>query len=314
MLESSTLMPFKWLKNSYRCFYCYEIFQQPKDLKDHQVIHKTEDIAKKVASFLDPAVNVDVSRISCRLCIDKIEDLYSLVDHLIIKHGIEFNKDIGICMNPFKLNTLNVSCVICNGIYQSFGRLLFHTERYHKSSSTVLCDICGSHFKTAHRLKEHIESKHDGKKVKCRLCDDVMAPTTLRTHMQKVHGKKYKCSNCTEVFGSHYKRSLHMMTVHKNRETIKCLQCPLTFVFRSTMMRHLRETHLQEKNAICNICGWRCFEGSRLQIHMVKHSTEKNFYCSVCNKAFKTKKTLNQHSNNVHMTVRQKNMRQTVPQ
>ena len=307
-------MPFKWLKNSYRCFYCYEIFQESKDLKEHQEIHKTDEIAKKMKSFLDPEVSVDVSRIACKLCPENILDLYTLVDHLILKHGIKFNKDIGICMNPFKLNNLNVSCAICGGMYQTFGRLLFHTNKYHKGSSNVLCDICGSHFKTNQRLKEHISIKHEQKTVKCRLCDDKMAPTTIRTHMQRVHGKKYKCTSCSEVFETHYKRSLHMMTVHKNREKIKCSQCPLTFVFRSTMMRHLRETHLQEKNAICGICGWQSFEGSRLQIHMLKHTTERNFSCSVCGKAFKTKKTLREHCKNIHSKIKQKNVRRNVAQ
>ncbi|KAJ8705663.1 hypothetical protein PYW08_012709 [Mythimna loreyi] len=300
VLERSTLMPFRWLKNAYRCFYCYEIFQQPKDLKDHQEVHVTEDISKKMKSFLDPAVNVDVSNISCKLCPEKIDDVHSLVDHLIAKHGIKFNKDIGIGMNPFILNTLNVSCAICKGIYQTFGRLLSHTNKYHKGPTNILCELCGDHFSTTQRMKEHVSNKHYFKTIKCKLCDDRMAPTKIRTHMQRIHGKTYKCMNCNEIFDTHYKRRLHMMDVHKNNEKIKCPKCPLDFVYHSFMMKHFRESHLHEKNAMCGVCGWQGFELSRLQMHMQRHTNERNFTCDNCSKAFKTKKGLTGHLKTVH--------------
>lgn len=302
VLEKSTLMPFRWLKNSYRCFFCYEIFKEPQELKSHQKVHETDDIKMKMKAYYEYTVYVDISNISCKLCPENIDNLYSLIDHLILKHDVVFNKDIGICMNEFRLNDLTVSCVLCGGSYQTFGHLLVHTNKYHKGFSNMLCDICGVHFRTRTRLREHI-NMHQNKTVQCNFCDESMAPTKMRTHLQKAHNKTYKCSDCDEVLETHYKRAQHMMLVHNKREKIQCPHCPLTFVFRSIMIRHVKETHLQEKDAVCVICGWQTFEGGRMKRHMMRHSNEKNFKCSGCGKCFKTKKNMKAHYNNKHLQV-----------
>lgn len=306
VLLKSTVMPFRWLKSSYRCFYCYDVFTDPIDLKSHNEIH-TEDEEKYEAmnKYWDPVVFVDVSNISCKLCPENVKDIYQLIDHLILDHEVEFNKDIGICITAFKLNSLSVNCTECDISFRTFGHLLVHTNKEHKSlSSQILCEICGQSFRSNHLLKDHIAKIHENKPFKCPKCDMIIEkPNHLRTHMQHYHDKRYKCLICTEEFETHYRRSHHMMTVHKNRETVTCPHCPRTFVFRSTMKRHVRETHLQEKNVVCPVCGWQAFEANRLARHMMKHSNERNFKCTACNKAFKTLKTMKQHFHNIHEKV-----------
>ncbi|KAM3957656.1 zinc finger Y-chromosomal protein 1-like [Aphomia sociella] len=307
VLLHSTVMPFRWLKSSFRCFYCYDVFQEPKDLKSHnQITHidNDEEKSKSMRTYWEPTVFVDISNMSCKLCPENMTDFYQLIDHLMFDHDIPFNKDIGICMNPFKLYNISVACVLCDKVYSTFGHLLIHTNRDHKGCSQLLCDVCGQHFRHANNLRDHINKEHGNKVVICTLCGEkINGINRMRTHMQNSHNKKYKCFICTDLFETHYKRSLHMMTVHKNREEVKCQHCPKTFVFRSTMMRHVRERHLQEKNVVCAVCGWKGFGDNRLQDHMMKHSNERNFKCSACDKAFKTKKTMRQHYNNIHEKV-----------
>jgi uncharacterized C2H2 Zn-finger protein len=302
VLIRSTLMPFRWLKSSYRCFFCYDLFEEPKDLKAHQVVHRTDaEKRKAMSNYWEPTVYVDISDLSCKLCTFSISDIYKFVDHLIAIHKMPFNKSVDIFMSPFKLNQISVQCIQCDQECRTFGHLLQHTNREHKGVSQVLCDICGRHFKNTTHLKEHISREHTNKAVKCQVCgEEVPSSTRMRTHMQRAHNKTYKCFVCTDVFETHYRRSHHMMTVHKHRDEVKCQHCPRIFVFRSTMMRHLRETHLQERNAVCAICGWRAFGTHRLQRHMMKHSNDRNFKCPSCDKAFKTKKTMKQHYINIH--------------
>lgn len=302
VLLKSTVMPFRWLKSSFRCFYCYDVFQEPKDLKSHQIVHTDDDdILKAMKNYWESTVYVDVSTLACKLCPTVITDFYKLLDHLIELHGIQFNKDIGICMNPFKLNNISVTCVQCDRECRTFGHLLVHTNKEHKGCSQVLCEFCGQHFKSNHHLRDHMNKEHTNRSVLCPQCgEEIHSANRMRTHMQNVHNKRYKCLICPEMFDTHYKRSRHVMTVHKTREEVKCQHCPRTFVFRSTMMRHVRETHLQERNAVCSVCGWRAFGPGRLQRHMMKHSNERNFKCPACDKAFKTKKTMKQHYSNIH--------------
>lgn len=301
VLNNSTVMPFRWLKSSYRCFYCYEVFQEPKDLKTHQDVHINDETKHKcMENYWEPTVHVDISGMSCKLCPKMITEFYDLIDHLMSAHDVPFNKDIGICMNPFKLNNISVQCALCTKDYRTFGHLLLHMNEEHKGYSQLLCDVCGRHCRNKNHLRDH-KKEHINRSVTCTICGETLSSYhKLRPHMQNVHDKKYKCLACPEQFETHYKRSLHMMTVHKSREEVKCQYCPKTFVFRSTMMAHLRVTHLQEKNTICGICGWRTVGKSKLKRHMSKHSNEKNYKCAVCEKAFKTKKNMLLHQRNVH--------------
>lgn len=303
VISNSTVMPFRWLKSSFRCFYCYEIFTEPRDLKVHNETHASNaEIHKIMSKYWEPYVYVDISRISCKLCDENVTTLHELIDHLISDHEMNYNNDIGSCIYAFRLNDLSVDCVECCSTYKTFGPLLVHTNKVHRGcSADILCDLCGQYFRTTHQLNAHIMKKHEKIPTKCSQCGLMISnPNHLRTHMQKFHDKKYKCFVCPDMFDSHYKRSQHMMNIHKNREKIVCPHCSKTFVFRSTMRRHVREKHLQEKNVVCSVCGWRAFEVNRLRRHLMKHSNERNFKCTACDKAFKTQKTMRQHFFNIH--------------
>ncbi|XP_060809248.1 zinc finger protein 16-like [Amyelois transitella] len=302
VVTNTTIMPFRWLKSSYRCFYCYDVFQEPKDLKSHSEIHKqAEEIEKVMNNFWESSVYVDVSNMKCRICSEVKEDFHEMIDHLIGSHNVPFNKENGLCMSPFKLLNISVECVGCEKHYRTFGHLLVHSNRHHKGCSQLLCEICGQHFRYPQNLRDHVKKQHSKATVICNLCGETLTNMNrMRTHMQNYHNKRYKCFKCPILFETHYRRSRHMIDEHKTRDEVKCQHCSKTFVFRSAMMRHVRETHMQEKNAVCGICGWRAFSECRLQKHMTKHSNERNFKCPLCDKAFKTKKTMMQHYNNIH--------------
>ncbi|XP_063632019.1 zinc finger protein 710-like isoform X4 [Cydia splendana] len=307
VLVKSTVMPFRWLKSSYRCFYCYDIFQEASDLKNHQQVHTGDEIKEQAMSnFWEPVVYIDISNLSCRLCTDNVVDLYDLIDHLVSKHGVVYNKDVGTCMVAFKLDNFSVTCLACGLGFYTFGPLLHHTNKDHKGTSAILCDICGQHFKDANLLRLHIKTVHENTGLLCPECGEKFETRAkLKTHQKNHHDmeKKYKCLVCSLTFQSHYKRSRHMAAEHKNRQEVKCLHCPKTFVFRSMMMTHLRDTHLKVRNHVCGVCGWKAFNSNRLKNHMYKHSGEKNFKCTACDKAFTTKKIMKAHCARMHKNV-----------
>ncbi|CAG9789660.1 unnamed protein product [Diatraea saccharalis] len=309
VLLKSTVMPFRWLKSSYRCFYCYDIFQDASDLKNHQEVHSGDEIKQQtINNYWEPVVYVDISNISCKLCPEKVVDLYDLIDHLIAQHGVVYNKDVGLCMVAFRLDNMNVSCLACGATFYTFGPLLHHTNKDHKGTSAILCDVCGQHFKDTILLKAHFKTIHENTGLLCTDCGEKFETRSkLKTHQKNQHDldKKYKCLVCPQIFQSHYKRSRHMASEHKNRQEIKCLRCPKTFVFRSMMMTHFRDTHLKVRNHVCGICGWRAFNSNRLKNHMYKHSGEKNFKCDACDKAFTTRKIMRAHFARMHKTVNQ---------
>lgn len=307
VLVKSTVMPFRWLKSSYRCFYCYDIFQEASDLKNHQELHQGDDVkVQAMNNYWEPVVYVDISNLSCKLCPETVNDLYDLIDHLVEKHDIVYNKDVGICMVAFKLDNFNVNCLACGASFYTFGPLLHHTNKDHKGTSAILCDICGQHFKDSILLRLHVKTVHENTGLLCPECGEKFeTKSKLKTHQKNQHdlAKKYKCLICPQVFQSFYKRSRHMASEHKNRQEVKCLHCPKTFVFRSMMMNHLRDTHLKVRNHTCGVCGFKAFNSNRLKNHMYKHSGEKNFKCDACDKSFTTKKIMRAHFTRMHKAV-----------
>ncbi|CAH2079334.1 unnamed protein product, partial [Iphiclides podalirius] len=171
VLLKSTVMPFRWLKSSYRCFYCYDIFQESSELKDHQRVHVGDSVKEQAMNnYWEQVVYVDISSIACKLCPEPVSDLYDLIDHLVAKHGVGYDKDIGVCMVAFKLDNLSVNCLACGASFYTFGPLLHHTNKDHKGVSAILCEVCGQNFKDANLLRSHVKSVHENAGVLCPEC------------------------------------------------------------------------------------------------------------------------------------------------
>ncbi|XP_013164680.1 PREDICTED: zinc finger protein 596-like isoform X10 [Papilio xuthus] len=297
LLLNSTLVPFRWLREFYRCFFCEDIFKTPKEWKSHQRIHDIKkDLNNAINNYFLSVVNVDVTNMECTLCGDNFNEVHKLIDHLIDMHKIDYNTHIN-CIDSYKFDDVHIYCVLCEKGFLTFSQMFVHTSKEH-TQTEYLCDICGRNYSSIYYLQCHIKSKHSNG-VKCSQCDLYLPHTKLRTHMQNYHGKKYNCRLCSAALPSTYKLARHMI-LHGSRACFSCEYCSKTFVFKTTMLRHIRQTHLKEKNAECSICGWKLFGGDDLKKHMLKHSSARNVKCTFCDKTFKTKKTMKQHCINMH--------------
>lgn len=295
----STAMPFRWLTTSYRCFYCYDMFETVPELKAHNLLHERDEITRVMQKYWENDVFVDISKLSCIECLDDFKSLNELIDHLVLEHGVEYDDDTKFCFKPFILKEREVVCGICESSFKLFNQLLLHATKEHRNPEDYICDFCGRSFKK-HQYKMHVHNEHRSRNVNCTQCGEVFSSYALRTHMIKAHGRKVKCKMCSETFPTYYKKQQHMTTVHRTRSEIKCPHCVKTFYFQSSMLRHLRQMHLKEKNAICNVCGWTTFSQSQLKDHMVKHKDTRDVSCKFCNKLFKAKKYLKLHYHITH--------------
>ena len=66
------------------------------------------------------------------------------------------------------------------------------------SVSQIVCEVCHGHFKTKRRLKQHVQTSHQGLRYSCNMCEyQATREGHLKTHIQSVHEKiKYSCNLC----------------------------------------------------------------------------------------------------------------------
>lgn len=86
-----------------------------------------------------------------------------------------------------------------------------------------MCTQCGKTYKTHRWMVFHIAGH--------------LTPRT----------KNFKCRECDKYFRDNEAVSHHVMRHHRNKRTVKCLDCGLKFFTKSNMLEHSRTVHVVRK-------------------------------------------------------------------
>ncbi|KAI8427097.1 hypothetical protein MSG28_014728 [Choristoneura fumiferana] len=299
VLESSTVVPFRWHSQSYSCFFCHKNFQNINILKKHTWDEHQKANIKAAVSYLrrDEKVKVFFSVIDCRLCNADFNDINSLIGHLRSAHDKKFtelNGCFGVLPYRFDGDTYSFKCAVCNEEFKYFTKLNEHMNIHY---GDYMCAVCGKGFLSQSRLRSHAQNHGSG--FRCSLCPETFDSLTIKyKHESKVHNKKKvcKCFYCDETFPDYIRRKTHHRTVHNIN--VPCSNCPIchkAFELPSKMLTHLKEVHIREKNYSCTICDQKFFSKTKVQKHMVKHFGERVHQCEVCKKSYARKQTLRDH-------------------
>ncbi|XP_047518360.1 zinc finger protein 600-like isoform X6 [Pieris napi] len=295
ILESSTVIPFKWHRHKYLCFFCHRPFKDIGTLKEHTKVDHEKSSVQSAVSYLkrDEKVKIDVLNTRCRLCDQKLDDLNDIVEHSRSEHNKVYN-EFGLGVVPYKLEENVFKCAECQETFEYFIKLNQHMNKHY---GDYVCELCGKSFLSQDRLRCH--SLSHGSAFHCNLCSETFDSLTQRNnHERKVHNKdkSIKCFYCAETFQNYTLRKKHHNFVHNiEGPDIKCPVCQKSFQILSKMRVHLKEVHLREKNFACTVCGQKFFSRTHVQKHMIKHSGERVHECSICKKAYARKQTLKDH-------------------
>lgn len=298
-LNMCTVVPFKFFMQRFRCFYCSKDFTDFEPLKVHTTAEHTYCDPKsklmKAVKGNHITIKVDITAMACKLCCEPVNDLSSMIDHLVSNHKAIYDKSLINILQPFKLTRDNMACLVCiNVTFRYFSKLLEHMNEMH-SSNKIICSFCGMTFGKDPNYRSHLKRHHNPSSAKCNDCEmEFDNISKLSNHRAKVHGEKsFKCPKCFETFATQYKRQKHLIDAHGSGHP--CSYCGKLFTRNSFMKDHIRRSHLKEKNAECSVCKERFFDNILLRIHMVKHVGERNFHCDICGKRFLWKKNLRGH-------------------
>ena len=88
---------------------------------------------------------------------------------------------------------------------------------------------------------------------------------------------RVQCQYCEKRFTFEARLNTHIKTVHtkeyNHRHTVACKICGK--MVSSDYVKHHEWSHLGEKPFECTKCEYRCNNQRRLEVHMIKHETER---------------------------------------
>ncbi|XP_022819205.1 zinc finger protein OZF-like [Spodoptera litura] len=293
IVEYSFVCPFKCRHNHLLCYYCGELYSDPELLRQHTL--NTHNPKRFKVTEHKKMVKIDLTRIDCRLCGIKINDLDSFKKHISEIHKKKYYFNYKDSVLPFKLSRDEMKCAICNVLFPYFHALNKHMNEHY---SNYVCETCGLGFVDRGRFVMH-QQRHEEGDFPCPDCGKAFKALYNRDlHIDRVHRKKGRvyCPKCDVKLMSYYQKLKHLVEVHGEEPlSFPCTMCERIFETRRTLTIHRRKEHLKDYRYECQCCGQKFFTRFALNNHMPTHTGERNFKCKVCEKCYPRLKTLKDH-------------------
>ncbi|XP_039762339.1 zinc finger protein 25-like isoform X1 [Pararge aegeria] len=293
IIQYSYVCPFKNRRNNYYCFYCKDYYPKPEDLREHTLSHDTKPFQLLMGYKKMP--KLDITRIDCRLCPMKINDLELFKHHIDKVHNKKIYFEAQDKMLLYRLTWNDLVCVMCSGVYEDFNTLNTHMVEHF---SNYTCDVCGLCFLEKPRLDAHLKRHKDDERHTCEVCGKVFKSNHYKDmHVDIVHKKKaiIRCPRCDECFMSYALKNKHLTEAHGQKRTYPCNLCDKVYNRQKTLTEHQRRNHQKVLKHQCEYCDQRFYLPSRLKEHIATHTGERNFRCEHCDKSYPRLKSLQYH-------------------
>nr|CAI5867009.1 unnamed protein product [Callosobruchus analis] len=270
---------------THKCIYCNKTLSSKQALDDH-ILNRHPDFIASVSGKVH----------ECTECTYKTVFISQLRGHMA-KHPDVAHK-----------------CIYCNDTFVSKPSLDDHIVKRHPdfiaSVSRKIHECTNCTFKTirASRFKEHIKAKHRNRiTIRCIYCNKTFTTKQkLDEHIIKTHpdfiasvsSKVHECTECTYKTTNNCHMKQHMVK-HADVGN-RCIHCNKTFKTKQKLDDHIIKKHpdfiafVTSKVHECTECTYKTTDNSHLKQHMAKHPDIPN-RCIHCNKAFTTKKRLDDH-------------------
>lgn len=154
IVEFSYVCPFKCRHNHLLCFYCGENYSDPQLLREHTI--KNHNPKKFKITEHKNMLKIDLTKIDCRLCPEKITSLDTFKQHITSVHNKKYyfnNRDLIL---PFRLNS-ELKCALCESVFPYFHALNKHMNEHF---SNYVCETCGLGFVDRGRFIMH-QQRHE---------------------------------------------------------------------------------------------------------------------------------------------------------
>lgn len=207
------------------------------------------------------------------------------------------------------------TCEYCGEVYPSKVSLLHHMKLH---TTAVSCELCGKIFKERHKLRLHIQRRHEKlRKYECHFCKKkLVSLDSVHTHIKTYHSNQvFKCSYCAKTFASELTHRYHekkhienpnyvaskdwkeyytVIEGEENSPGTKLKKCNLCGAICKAMGVHLSMIHFPTEFR-CQICDMTFKRKQVYDIHVLEHEYGKAHHCPICGREFSDRKNLYAH-------------------
>ena len=195
-------------------------------------------------------------------------------------------------------------CIFCGFVFRGNPELKLHMDRYQDSDQNFICpqSDCHDKFSRKDTFKVHM-NKHNGNSIVCTDCGKLFfSDTILKAHMrEKANRRNVNCEQCPQVFRSKEGLQRHVQ-MHDIEREFPCDKCNLRFEEQFVLRRHIKLSHEQITEMVkCTLCEKKFKIKHSLQQHTrLVHNKEKNHGCTECGSKFFSRSKLTRHVNSKH--------------
>lgn len=181
-------------------------------------------------------------------------------------------------------------CMECSAKFLKKGNLMSHMAIHAKNREFYCCEICG---KQVVDLNLHLKTHSSSKPYQCSECPaSFRSSVSINDHIRKHREspKKLTCSFCELVLFSNLELTRHLTKCTK-RVSEDVLEEKIQIELSKPIKNKSTESH------VCALCGTTV---KNLKAHLHRHSLERPYKCSMCQKTFTQIGHRNLHVRQVH--------------
>jgi len=196
-------------------------------------------------------------------------------------------------------------CLIClKKVGNQWERhIKLHKERVgDKLYEQTVCPSwdCEQIFEDRISLNKHFLENHDVEAIPCVYCVRLILKDRIQQHLRNEHPHmSHMCTECGRecIYPSALKQ--HIKEYHMNIRDAMCELCGKSYPNDRALRKHLK-THAIQREHVCPDCGKDFLTSTKLNEHRRVHTGAKPFQCKVCAYRAGKKENVQAHVKKVH--------------
>ena len=190
-------------------------------------------------------------------------------------------------------------CLHCDKTFSSKAQFTYHTN-IHLGLKPYTCLQCKKSFTQPTHLKIHLRI-HDGEKnYMCSVCGKTFSiASNLRKHIS-IHERDIEEDRRQKSQDKENKKDLVSTSVSENLSTFDSYVGSGSYSCTNEKKLIQHEKKKNGNDHVCSHCNKSFISKSKLTKHVLIHTGEKPYQCTICQKAFTQKSHVSFHTRSVH--------------